>query len=97
MALATRAKNDAPNMVYFDDWFVKVSLAELIGKTVYIEPSCIFLDSDKETRNKLKVMGVDIVPRTQFNPRTCDYIVVSTGWMKTQKTRLTKEDKLAWE
>ena len=29
--------------------------------------------------------------------KTCDYIVVSTGWMKTQKKYLTKEEKLAWE
>lgn len=97
MAQAKRAKNDQPDTVYFDDWFVQVLVTELIGKTLYIEPSCIFLDSDKVARKKLIDMGIDIVARTNFNPRTCDYIVVSSGWMKTQKKYLTKEQKLAWK
>jgi len=97
MAQATRAKNDKPDTVYFDDWFVQVPLMELIGKTVYIEPSCMSFDWDKAVRKKIIAMGVDVVSRTNFNPRTCDYIVVSTGWMKTQKKYLTKEEKLAWE
>lgn len=28
--------------------------------------------------------------------KTCDYIVVYTGWMKTQEKYLTKEEMLAW-
>ena len=42
MTKAVRAKNDSPDMVYFDDWFAQVPVTELVGKTVYIDPSCIF-------------------------------------------------------
>ena len=57
MAQAKRAKNDQPGTVYFDAWFVQVPLSELIGKTVYIEPSCMSFDSDKEICRKIKAMG----------------------------------------
>ena len=97
MAQATRAKSDKPDTVYFDDWFVQVPLSELIGKEVYIDPACIAFDWDKDIRKKIIAMGVNVVSKKNFDPTTCDYIVVYTGWMKTQKQYLTKEDKLAWE
>ena len=92
MAQATRAKNDKPDTVYFDDWFVQVPLSELIGKTVYIDSNC----GDSKVRKKLKAMGIHIVSKKDFYPSTCDYIVVSTGWMKTQRKYLTTEDEMAW-
>ena len=98
MAKAVRAKSDKPDTVYFDDWFVKVPLSELIGKVVYVEPNCYHMFSwDKEFLKKIKAMGVNVVSKKEFNPKTCDYIIVYTNWTKKQEKDLTKEDKLAWK
>lgn len=97
MANATRAKNDNPDTLYFDDWFAKVPVSELIGKTLYIDPECFFIDAqDKEVRKRLIDMGVTVMTKKDFDPTKCDYIAVFTGWMKTRKAGLKKEDKLAW-
>ena len=95
MAKAVRAKNDFPDTVYFDDWFEEVPAAELVGKTVYIKPDCIFLDSDKLALNKLKVMGVNVMTKKGFDATLADYIIVSGGWTKTRKSYISKEEKLA--
>ena len=95
MAKAVRAKNDFPDTVYFDDWFAQVPVAELVGKTVYIVPSCIFFDWDKVALKKIKAMGVLTMTKKAFDATKADYIVVSTGWTKTRKGGITKEEKLA--
>ena len=93
MANAVRAKNDFPDTVYFDDWFAQVPVAELVGKTVYIDPSCIFFDWDKVALKKIKAMGVLTMTKKAFDATKADYIVVPTGWTKTQKSPITKEEK----
>ena len=58
MAQAKRAVNDKPGTVYFDGWFIQVSLAELIGKTIYrakLYGSCI-----KEKLQRFAVWWVNI-------------------------------------
>lgn len=95
MAKAVRAKNDFPDTVYFDDWYAQVPVDELVGKTIYIDPSCIFFDWDKVALKKIKAMGVITMTKKAFNAKDVDYIVVATGWTKTQKSRITKEEKAA--
>ena len=97
MAKATRAKNDFPDTVYFDDWFVKAPVDELVGKTVYIEPRCIVFDTDKAARKLLKEKGVNILSKKDFDEEELDYIIVNSGWMKSRKRYLTKQEKDALE
>lgn len=98
MATATRAKNDQPDTLYFDDWFAQVPVSELVGKTLYIDPDCFFIDNrDKEARKKLIDMGVNVMTKKDFDATACDYIAVYSGWMKTREAGLKKEDKLAWK
>ena len=95
MTKAVRAKNDSPDMVYFDDWFAQVPVDELVGKSVYIDPGCISFDWDRAVLKKIKAMGVITVTKKAFDAGQADYIVVPTGWTKTQKSRITKEEKQA--
>ena len=95
MAKAVRAKNDLPDTVYFDDWFAQVPVDELVGKTIYIDPGCISFDGDRSVLKKLKAMGVIAVTKKAFDAEQADYIVVPTGWTKTRKSGITKEEKLA--
>ena len=58
MAKAVRSKSDFPDTVYFDDWFTRVTVSELVGKTVYVDPSLIWFEDDKKVRKILKDKGV---------------------------------------
>lgn len=98
MAKAVRSKNDQPDIIYFDDCFTSVTLEELMGKTIYIENSGSFiLDSDKEALKKIKKLEINIMPKSKFNAADCDYIVIYSGYTKSRKRHMTKEQKLAYE
>lgn len=90
MTKAVRAKNESPDMIYFDDWFAQVPVDELVGKSVYIDPGCISFNWDRAVLKKIKAMGVITVTKKAFATGQADYIVVPTGWTKTQKVVLPK-------
>ena len=91
---SSKSKNDFPDTVYFGDWFAQVPVDELMGKTIYIDPNCISFDGDRTVLKKLKAMGVIAVTKKAFDAKQVDYIVVPTGWTKTRKSGITKEEKL---
>lgn len=98
MAKAIRSKADFPDTVYFDDQFTTVALDDLIGKTIYIEPFFtpgLDYAEDRAKFKELKKLGVTIMTKNKFNASDCDYIVISSGYTKTRKAGINKEQKAA--
>ncbi len=93
MANAVRAKNDFPDTVYFDDWFVDVDISEMVGKTVYLQTE--YMHCYPGMRKALNNLGVIIMSKKDFDAAACDYIAVFSGWTKCRKNGMDKIQKSA--